>query len=127
MTYEEQKKVFARNLKRLVAKSGKSQTEISKELGLTSQAFNNYCVGISIPKLSVIQAIADYFDVGKSALTDETPDSYYLNKDAKDLVQFLYENPNYKVLFDASRNVSPEDIQFVKEMIDRINRKKEDL
>ena len=48
-------------------------------------------------------------------------DRYYLNEDARDMAQFLFENPEYKVLFDASRKVKPEDIQFVKEMIDRMS------
>lgn len=39
------------------------------------------------------------------------------------MAQFLYENPDYKVLFDASRKVKKEDIQFVKEMIDRMSNK----
>ena len=33
----------------------------------------------------------------------------------------MYENPDYKVLFDASRKVKKEDIEFVKEMIDRLS------
>lgn len=48
--------------------------------------------------------------------------SYYINDDAKDIAQFLYENPDYKVLFDASRKVKKEDIQFVKDMIDRLSK-----
>lgn len=39
------------------------------------------------------------------------------------MAQFLYENPDYKVLFDASRKVKKEDIEFVKEMIDRMSNK----
>jgi transcriptional regulator with XRE-family HTH domain len=45
---------------------------------------------------------------------------YYLNDDAKEMAQFLYDNPEYKVLFDASRKVKKEDIDFVKQMIDRM-------
>ena len=45
---------------------------------------------------------------------------YYLNDDARDMAQFLFENPEYKVLFDASRKVKKEDIDFVKQMIDRV-------
>ena len=37
------------------------------------------------------------------------------------MAQFLYENPDYKVLFDASRKVKKEDIEFVKQMIDRMS------
>ena len=55
--------------------------------------------------------------IGKKESTEIIPDSYYLNPEARDMAQFLFENPEYKVLFDASRKVKPEDIQFVKEMI----------
>lgn len=44
-----------------------------------------------------------------------------LNDEAKDLAEFLFKNPDYKVLFDASRKVKPKDIEFVKNMIDRMN------
>ena len=43
-----------------------------------------------------------------------------LNDDARELAQFMFENPEYKVLFDASRKVKKEDIEFVKQMIDRM-------
>lgn len=50
------------------------------------------------------------------------PKEYYIDPDAMELAEFLHKNPNYKVLFDAARTVSPEDIQFVKDMIDRMRR-----
>ena len=46
---------------------------------------------------------------------------YYLNDDAREMAQFMFENPEYKVLFDASRKVKKEDIEFVKEFIDRFS------
>ena len=75
-----------------------------------------------------VQALADYFHINKSDLIEDKSnsneeDTYYLNDDARDMAQFLYENPDYKVLFDASRKVKKEDIQFVKEMIDRMSNK----
>jgi hypothetical protein len=59
----------------------------------------------------------------KKLSTDTSSDNdvYYLDDDARDMAQFMYENPEYKVLFDASRKVKKEDIQFVKEMIDRMS------
>lgn len=47
--------------------------------------------------------------IGKKESTEIIPDSYYLNPEARGMAQFL---------FDASRKVKPEDIQFVKEMIE---------
>ena len=48
------------------------------------------------------------------------------DKEAKEAAQFLYENPDYKVLFDASRKVKKEDIDFVKQMIDRMTSRGDD-
>lgn len=70
------------------------------------------------------QAIADYFGVSAEyVLTGKVPDDepdYYLNADARAAAEFLHHNPKYKVLFDAARNVSEKDIDFVKQMIDRV-------
>ena len=44
---------------------------------------------------------------------------YYLDDEAREMAEFMHKNPRYKVLFDAVRNVSAEDIDFVRQMIDR--------
>ena len=46
---------------------------------------------------------------------------YYLNNDARKLAEFLHKNPEYKVLFDASRKVKKKDIEFVTEFIERMS------
>ena len=45
--------------------------------------------------------------------------SYYLDPESAALAEFAHKNPEYKVLFDASRKVKPEDIEFVLKMIKR--------
>ena len=47
---------------------------------------------------------------------------YYLNDDAREMAQFMFENPEYKVLFDASRKISKEDIETVKTIMDKFRR-----
>ena len=49
-------------------------------------------------------------------------ESYYLNDDAREMAQFMFDNPEYKVLFDATRKVKKEDIEFVKDFIERLNK-----
>ena len=58
------------------------------------------------------------FDVPMEA-EPEKKYEYYLNEETKELVDFLHSHPEYKVLFDASRKVKLEDIDFVKRMIDK--------
>ena len=72
-----------------------------------------------------LQEIADYLNLSieyimTGAECDPVEESYYLNEDARELAEFMFKNPEYKVLFDASRKVKKEDIAFVKQMIDRM-------
>ena len=52
--------------------------------------------------------------------TGGTVEPYYLNQETADIAQGIYENPNLRILFDASKNLSPEDIQAVVEIAKRI-------
>lgn len=52
---------------------------------------------------------------------------YYLDDEARDMAEFIFQNPDYKVLFDASRKVKKDDIEFVKNMIDRLSKNDESL
>lgn len=116
---------FAEMLKYYLMMNNKTQSDLVNDLGYDKSTVSNWCAGLRVPKVDVIIDIAKYLHVGVGDLiVDNTDkeDNYYLNDDARDMAQFLYENPEYKVLFDASRNVKKEDIQFVKEMIDRMSR-----
>ena len=124
MSDEEQKIIFSRNLLRYLDKFDKTQREVATAINVSPQTFNTWCQGIALPRMGKVQSLADYFGINKSDLLDEkseeVDDSYYLNDDAREMAQFLYDNPEYKVLFDASRKVKKDDIDFVKQMIDRV-------
>lgn len=71
MTDDEQKAIFARNLKKQISISGKLQKDIAKDLNIPIQTFNGWCNGVSIPTMGKVQKIADYFKIGKSDLLDD--------------------------------------------------------
>lgn len=72
---DDQSRIFAKNLNRLIAESGKSQKEVANDLGFHPSTFNTWCKGKLTPRVGRIQRIADYFHVPKSALTDDQPDN----------------------------------------------------
>ncbi len=122
MPEKEFNEVFSKRLRYYLDKYDITQVELAKKLGVGSTSVYNWCNGIKTPRMDKVDAMCDLFHCKRSDLMEETiQDAYYLDPDAKDLAQFLYENPDYKVLFDASRKVKPEDINFVKEMLDRMN------
>ncbi len=118
---------FANVLKGLRIKSGLTQQEMADKLNISRSSIGMYENGEREPSFELLEIIADYFNVdmnyllGKKESSENIPQGYYLNEDARDMAQFLFDNPEYKVLFDSTRKVKKEDILFVKEMIDRMN------
>lgn len=49
----------------------------------------------------------------------EQEQHYYLDDDAREMAEFMLNNPDYKVLFDASRKVKKEDIEIVRKIIEK--------
>ncbi len=62
---------FADNLKFLLKYKGDTQSQLAKELDLTTASVSRYCSGEQIPRIDVLDKIADYFAVDVSDLFAE--------------------------------------------------------
>lgn len=124
MSGEETRAVFARNLRRLLDLKEKKPVDIVNDLHIPFSTVSNWINGEKMPRMGKVEMLAEYLVCKKSDLIedkgDEVPEAYYLDDEAKELAEFLYKNPEYKVLFDATRKVKAEDVEFVKQMIDRM-------
>ena len=124
MSEQELNKIIAQNISRFLESSGKTQLDLATYMGVSQASVSNWCKGIKIPRMDKIDRICECLHITRSDLMEDklnksNTSQYYINDDAKELAQFLYDNPDYKVLFDASRKVKKEDIDFVKQMLDR--------
>ena len=124
MPEQEFNTVFSKRLRYYLNMYGITQAELAKKLGVGTTSVYNWCNGIKTPRMDKVDAMCDLFHCNRSDLIEDkledSDDTYYLNDDAREMAQFMFENPEYKVLFDASRKVKKEDIEFVKQMIDRV-------
>ena len=67
--------------------------------------------------------MADYFNVGKSYFLEDVHDQtqgYYTDPEVAEYAEELRTNPKYRLLFDASKDLSKEDIDFVVNMIEQL-------
>lgn len=81
---------------------------------------NAYIRGLREGKMPAdrLKKVADYLDVSyEYLLTGEEPEDYYLNPETAELAQELYDNPDLRLLFDASRNATPEQLRLVRDLV----------
>ena len=119
------KGTMAKNILYYMDINGKTRQDMCDALGVKYTTFTDWVKGNTYPRIDKIELMANYFGISKADLvekhTQESDTPYYLNEDAREMAQFLFDNPDYKVLFDASRKVKKEDIEKVKRMIDLMN------
>ena len=71
MEQEKLKALFSKNIERLINESGKDQREVALAMGFEPTTFNTWVKGKILPRLSKLQAIADYFGVTCEDLLSE--------------------------------------------------------
>lgn len=124
MSDQDLNKLIADRITYNLNKSGKTQIQLADYMNVTQATVSNWCKGLKMPRMDKIDKICEFFNINRSDLMSNAPDQeeeqhYYINDDAREMAEFMFKNPEYKVLFDASRKVKKEDIEFVKQMLDR--------
>lgn len=76
------------------------------------------------PTLTLMQKIAKIFECTVDDLIEYDENSplahYYKNKETAKLAQELHDNPEYRILFDAARDLKPDDLKAVIDIANRI-------
>ncbi len=69
--------VFSENLKNLIDFNNITQRQLAHDLGLTTASVSRYCSGEQMPRIDIVNKIADYFSVTTSDLfTENTPKNF---------------------------------------------------
>lgn len=118
---------FNEMLRKLRTDKGLTQEELAQKTGIGRSAIGMYESGNREPKFEVLETLADFFNVDMNTLLDKNSrtKAYYLNPEAAQLAQEIYDNPQYKILFDATKKLKPESIKEVMKFIDYQKAKEE--
>lgn len=66
------KMVFSKNLKTLLEKKNLSQVELSKILGVSESSVGKWLLQKSMPRMTIIEKLAQYFQVDKTYFFKDT-------------------------------------------------------
>lgn len=133
-------KRIGRNILNLIIESGMEQKDLAKALGVSESTVSSWVNGSRIPRMGTVTRICKYFGVPKSAvigdvgegygsefkkrvleIVNENQPQYYEDETVQIVTDRLRRNPEYSVLFKASANVKPEDIDIVTKLIEKFS------
>lgn len=119
--------MFAEKLKELRAIKGiGSQAELAGILGVTQQAVGLWERNKNMPDYETLKKIAVLFDVSTDYLLgNDTEGGYYVDPETARIANEMKENPGRRILFDASRKLSPESLKEVQRYVEYIYQKQE--
>ena len=126
--------IIADNISQLLQIRNRTQLELAEYLDVSQATVSNWCNGVKMPRMDKIDRICAFFDVSRSDImsegkygiyhsSDDQGNTYYLDPEAAALAQELFERPEMRVLFDASRNATKEDIEQVADILDKLSKK----
>lgn len=110
------KEIMARNIKFQMAKKGINQTELCNTLGFKPMTVSDWLRAKTYPRIDKIELMAQYFGITKAELVEDHTQNteeaaYYLNPETARVAQEIFENSELRILFDAARDASPEDLR----------------
>lgn len=111
------REIFVRNLRFLMEEKGITQADICRELSVSSATASDWCSGKKYPRVDTVQRLADLLGVRFSMLT--TDDGLNDYEDQQRL-EALHQDPRLGMLFDRTRKMTKDDVDFMIQMADRI-------
>lgn len=116
-------------LKEARKNAGMTQEEVEHKSGINKKTISNWENGVSRPDVDSIALLCELYKIDPNDLFEwdgpkNKEKNYYLDPDAAAFAQEIFDDPELRILFDATRKVSKEDLQLVVDMVKRL--KKED-
>lgn len=102
-------------------KKGMTLSQLAEKIGVSESSMSRYERGGSKMDLPTIELIASILNVPARYLLDwNNEDTYYLDEKTRKLAMLIGNSGEGMFLMDAYRKLSPEDYQYVKELIERL-------
>lgn len=123
---------FGEIIKRLREEAELTQEREAKLMHISRSNVAMYESGTRRPSRETLEAFADFYNVdidyllGRSSKTTRARGAgYYFDPETAKVAEEMRENKELKILFDAARDASPEDLRTAYDMLMALKRKEQ--
>lgn len=124
--------LFSKRLRHYLNASGMTQAELANKLGVGTTSVYNWVNGLKTPRMDKVDKMCSIFSIRREdLLTDgpsyeegspvifgvREPTSYYTNPETVKVAQEIFDNSDLRILFDAAKDSSPEQLKLAAEML----------
>lgn len=115
---ENLRRIFSTNLRKYLELSHRTQADMARYMKISSATASDWVNGNKMPRSDKLQSLANWFHIELSDLLTEQPeDKRYYPDDVAEIAQEIYDNKELRMLFDAARDVNPEALKKVADMV----------
>lgn len=126
---------LSKNIRYLRKRNNLSQDDLANKLGYKSYTtIQKWESGVSEPPFKALRSMAELFDCDVDDMANvnlelksrqDGTTAYYFDQKTAETAQSIFENKELRILFDAARNASPEDIKTAADVLLALKRKEE--
>jgi transcriptional regulator with XRE-family HTH domain len=112
-------------LEQYMNENGYKKTDVARMSGIPYTTIDGlFKKGDENTKLSTLKKLAKLIGCSLDELTGSNNDyGYYSNPETAALAQQIHDNPDLRILMDASKDLAPEDVKFVADLVSRMKKK----
>lgn len=121
---------IGRNIYHARKLSGMTLEELSKHIGISRQTLSRYENGIignipsdRIEKIAIALNVSPAQLMGWEEMSGNPEEEYYADPAVNEYAEQLRTNPKMRLLFDATKDMSKEDIDYVVDLVNRLKGK----
>ena len=126
----EVKEEFRYRLIKAMDREGIRAADLARKTGLLESTISQYRSGYAKPKEERLALLANALhvnpvwlmglDVLMDVQTNAPQPDYYIDPEAAEIAQRVFDDPDLRILFHAAQDVSPENIRLAAEMLRRM-------
>lgn len=120
------REIFSKNLQYYMNLYNKTRIQVAKDIGVSYTTLTSWIKGTNYPRIDKIELLANYFRVNKADLIENKyseNEQYYNDPSVSEYAQAIKDNPDLRLLFDASKDMSKDDINFVINTIEMLKKR----